>query len=162
LCSDSIQRIERATWRGETRQQCLGLGKDVPFLDPRTKDQTTRDVDVYGSKKDDLWLVECKAYGEDKEVTDGEVRQFFHETVPAYIKWHRDRGDPLEKCHAELWTTGKFSVNARDFFKKLKVRKGVVPELRDASSIRPLFPHRTRTRCEDLLKAISADLEVNS
>jgi len=135
----------------------VGLGRDVPFID-RDKNATTRDVDVYGSKKDDLWLVECKSIGEGKEVTDSEVSKFFEETVPAYLKWHHEQKEPLNECRAELWTTGKFSENALEFFnKKLKVRKSVKAALRDTGSIRTQFPFKTRGRCEELLKAISAE-----
>lgn len=137
----------------------VGLGRDVPFLDPKTKDKTTRDVDVYGNKKSDLWLVECKAYGDGKEVTETEVRKFFHETVPSYIAWHRARRDPVETCYAELWTTGVFSEDAKKFFAGMKVQKAVVAELREVPSIRSLFSPHSKGRCEELLKAISSPVE---
>lgn len=137
----------------------VGLGRDVPFFDPKTKDKTTRDVDVYGNKKGDLWIVECKAFGDGKEVTESEVRKFFHETVPSYIAWHRERRDPLKTCYAELWTTGVFSQDARKFFSEMKVQTAITAELREVSSIRGLFSPHSKGRCEDLLKAISSPID---
>ncbi len=132
----------------------VGLGIDVPFVLPDAG-ETTRDVDVHGVRGDEARLIECKAVHAEKEVTAEEVRKFFTETVPAYMKWHRKRGDGLTKCHAELWTTGRFSDDAVKAFAALKHGKHVSPALCTAADIRQALPQRLCSRCGDLLAEIA-------
>jgi hypothetical protein len=68
--------------------------------------QTTRDVDVFGIRGDELHIIECKAYHGKKSISREDVRKFFTETVPALKGWLRTHNRPFERCIAEIWTTG--------------------------------------------------------
>ena len=131
----------------------VGLGLDVPWKPPDSG-ETTRDVDVYGLKGDDTRLVECKAYHADKEVTPEEVKKFFTETVPAFVKWQTARGDRSTKYRAELWTTGRFGDGAVEALEGLSLGAHVDPALCNAADIRAMLPRKLKQRCNDLLREI--------
>jgi hypothetical protein len=84
------------------------LGRSVPWQ------QTTREVDVFGMRGDELHIIECKAYHSKKSISPDEVRKFFTETVPALKRWLRINNRPFERCTAEIWTTGLKGKDAGD------------------------------------------------
>lgn len=94
----------------------LHLGKIVPWQN------TTRDVDVYAIRGDELRVIECKAYHSKKSVPESDVNKFFLETVPALKSYLRKNDLYFSKCIAELWTSGNRGTEAEKALAKIKVK----------------------------------------
>ena len=122
------------------------LGRVVRFQD------TERDVDVMGTRggEDEIYLVECKAAHEAKELDPAHVLKFFTETVPAALKVFTN----VTKCQAEIWTTGRIGEEARETLAGLKLSTRVVPMLREKAAIIDLVPPPL-SRCKRLIQALS-------
>ena len=114
--------------------------------------ETDREIDVMGRRggEEDVYLVECKAAHEDRELDPADVRKFFGETVPAALK----RFPNVEKCCAELWTTGRIGERARDALASIVPPKRATVKLREKSDIIALVP-KTLSRCERLIETLS-------
>ncbi len=69
----------------------MGLNQKVPFM------STVREVDVYGNCGDDVCLIECKAYHGKKLIPPEDVKKFYSETVPAFLKWWEKRNGRVPK-----------------------------------------------------------------
>jgi hypothetical protein len=128
--------------------QSAGLSKNVPFGD------TSREVDVYGHRGDMVYVIECKAIGENKALTAPEVKKFYTETVPAYLGWLRQRGDSPKSCQAEIWSTGRVGIEASEELAKLKLGTITTARLRDGDEVASLLPTRLKVRGGALLNAI--------
>ena len=89
------------------------LGRKVPW------ERTHRDIDAYGSRGDDLFIVECKAYHGRKSIEPDDVRKFFTQTVPALKTALRSQGRDFIRCKAQIWTTGLKGDDAGDALFKL-------------------------------------------
>ena len=126
--------------------ESVELGLTVPFKD------TKRDVDVTGQRGggDELYLVECKAAYETKELDPAHVRKFFTETVPAALR----RFTNVTKCQAEIWTTGRIGEKAHATLAGLDLPKRVMPMLREKTDIISLVPPPL-LRCNRLLETLS-------
>ena len=113
---------------------------------------TTRDVDVIGKRcgEDEVYVVECKAAHEAKDLNPADVHKFFTETVPAVLKVRPH----AKKCHAEIWTTGRVGDAARQKLESISFRQQVNPELRDRAQITALVPS-TLKQCKRLIKTLS-------
>ena len=120
------------------------LGRAVPFKD------TTRDVDVMGTRGDEIYLVECKAAHEAKELDPDHVLKFFTETVPAALKVFTN----VTKCQAEIWTTGRIGERAQATLASLKQRKYVRATLQEKTDILSLVP-TSLSQCKRLIATIS-------
>jgi hypothetical protein len=125
------------------------LGRIVPWK------QTTRDVDAWGLRGDELRIIECKAYHEKKSVASGEVRKFFTETVPACKDWLRSTSRSFKQCTAEIWTTGAKGKEAGDVLYKLNRPKTDTWAICRIKEIKPLLPDSIRTRSLELLNSIA-------
>ena len=122
------------------------LGLVVPFKN------TERDVDVIGKRggEDEIYLVECKAAQETKELDPAHVSKFFTETVPAALRFFTN----VTKCHAEIWTTGQIGEEAHAKLSGLDLPKRVMPMLREKADIISLVPPPL-LRCNRLLETLS-------
>ncbi|MCA9038259.1 MAG: hypothetical protein KDA91_24205 [Planctomycetaceae bacterium] len=125
------------------------IGKLVPWK------ETERDIDAFGFQGDNLTVIECKANVRDNCPRDYEIRKFFTESVPALKKWLRTQRT-INRCKAELWTTGTVTSEAQQLVEALQPKKG-----NDKYSIRSLremqqeFPVSIRNRIMQLGDAIS-------
>jgi hypothetical protein len=129
--------------------QSVGLSRKVEF-----DGQTTREVDVYGSRNGDVRLIECKAAHSEKELARSDVKRFFCETVPAYLKWVRNRGDNPPKCIAEMWTTGRIT-EAQQALSELSLPSVIEPAILDRAAITESLSPMIKDRGTILLKDIS-------
>ncbi|HVX09590.1 MAG TPA: hypothetical protein VHC22_00175 [Pirellulales bacterium] len=131
------------------------LALDVPFK----KDQT-RDVDVLGSRRSyaEWRIIECKAHSSTKRLDPSEVKKFYTETVPAFISWANKKHVPVQKCSAEVWTTGKIDGDCHEALAELKLNEVITPRLVDGKTIRDELPGHIKKRCLMLLNAVSQDL----
>lgn len=118
---------------------------------------TTRDVDAFGLRGDELRVVECKAYHKNKSVPEDEVKKFFTETLPALKKWLRDQGKMFSKCRAEIWTTGPLGREARDALYKLTKPNGDEWGMFRGQEIQNLLPTSIKQRGIQLLSAIAME-----
>lgn len=127
------------------------MGREVPFQ------KSTRDVDVYGRRADDLRVVECKALLAGNELLSEDVRKFYLQTVPAFIKWYdENRGKGLYKrVQAEIWTTGTISDASREALKEIKAAPNVEQRLRASEDVEPDIPSELRERAKMLIRAIA-------
>jgi hypothetical protein len=133
--------------------ETVELGRVVPW------NKTTRDVDVFGLKGDELVVLECKAYHRRKSLTPDDVRKFFTETVPALKKDLSARGVYFSRCTAQIWTTGPFGDSASDKLYSLRHIATDEWSVLRRSEIEKLIPTRIRERSVDLLNAIALDLD---
>ena len=126
--------------------ESVELGLTVPFKD------TKRDVDVIGQRGggDEVYLVECKAAHETKELDPVYVKKFFTETVPAALKGFTN----ITKCQAEIWTTGRIGERAHATLAGLDLSKCVQSMLREKADIISIVPPPL-LRCNRLLETIS-------
>ena len=122
------------------------LGRVVRFQD------TERDVDVMGTRggEDEIYLVECKAAHEAKELDPAHVLKFFTETVPAALKVFTN----VTKCQAEIWTTGRIGERAQATLASLELRKCVRATLQEKTDILSLVP-TPLLQCKRLIETIS-------
>jgi hypothetical protein len=127
----------------------IEMGRVVPWT------STSRDVDVFGMRGDELRVVECKAYHRRRSVPGDEVRKFFTETLPALKQWLRQNNRAFERCTAEVWTTGPLGNEARDVLYELKRPKGDTWELKRMGDLQSLIPKPIRSRSITLLRSIA-------
>ena len=113
---------------------------------------TTRDVDVIGKRsgEDEIYVVECKAAHEAKDLDPAYVHKFFTETVPAVLKSFQN----ARECQAEIWTTGRVGDAARQKFESIYFSKRVKPMLRERADIISIIPS-TLSPCKRLIKTLS-------
>jgi hypothetical protein len=126
------------------------IGRLVPF------EGTTREVDVFGFRWDELRIVECKAISGGGRVYGAEVKKFFSETVPAFIRWYRSTGHSFRTVTAEIWTTGEVDATAIDSLKEVKLQpttKGVILNL---AEVLGQIPQALRPRINELVTTIAA------
>ena len=129
------------------------LNIKVPF--PINQGQTEeREIDVVGKRHsgEEILLVECKALSNSKEVTGEQVRRFFTQTVPAYIRLHAMA--PPARCHAEIWTTGKTGHDATTALAALKLNKIILPKLSDKAGVLAKLRGNTLA-CKRLIETIA-------
>lgn len=122
-----------------------------------TWQNTTRDIDAFGFRGDQLRVVECKAYHRKKSIPEGEVKKFFTETLPALKKMLRDQGNKFSSCVAELWTTGPLGREARDELYKLKRPEGDTWTLIPGDQVQQLLPNSIKQRGTELLSNIAME-----
>ena len=122
------------------------LGRRVRFQN------TTRDVDVVGKRngEEEIYLVECKAEHETKELKPEYVRKFFTETVPAALKSFTN----VRKCKAEIWTTGLVGKRAQAELVTLLLSNRVDAKLLEKADIISLVPS-VLSPCKRLIKTLS-------
>jgi hypothetical protein len=127
------------------------MGREVPFQ------ESTRDVDIYGRRADDLRVVECKALLAGNELLPEDVRKFYLQTMPAFIRWYdENRGKGLYKrVQAEIWTTGTIGDASREALNEIKAAPNVERRLRASEDVEPDIPSELRERAKTLLKAIA-------
>jgi hypothetical protein len=125
------------------------LGRLVPWQ------QTTRDVDVFGMKGDELHIIECKAYHGKKSISREDVRKFFTETVLALKVWLRTHDRPFEKCIAEIWTTGLKGKDAGDTLYALNRPTTDEWGIARIQEISGRLPRSIRSRSMEFLKSIA-------
>ena len=128
----------------------LRLGKIV------TWQKTTRDVDVYAIRNDELYVVECKAYHSKKSVLEHDVNKFFLETVPA-LKNHLRKNDmPFKKCIGEIWTTGSRGTEAENALARIKVRRDQDEfKILNRENVLAQLPQSIKTTAEKLINDIA-------
>ena len=114
--------------------------------------ETHREIDVIGRRggEEEVYLVECKAAHEEKELDPGYVCKFFTETVPAALK----RFPNVRKCYAELWTTGRLGKQAKDALANIAPPRRTTVVLREKPDIIALVPP-TLSRCKRLIETLS-------
>jgi hypothetical protein len=145
----------------QEREGChdIRMGIDVPFSDRARGFETTRDVDVHGNRGDLLWAVECKAYHSAKEVDFSEVRRFYEEVVPAFLRWYGQSRGKYRECQAEFWTTGRFPPDAQaklnELHAGLRYPCKVNARLLDGGQVQANLPYALSARCVELLTAIA-------
>lgn len=117
------------------------LNGQHPFR-PTRGAETTRELDVFGRRGDEIYAVECKAEYSDKSLDPGYVQKFFCETVPSMVRMVTERkgGRMPDRVFAEIWTTGKVGNDAHDALSALSLGKHIEARLRDAGSIKSLVP----------------------
>ena len=122
------------------------LGSAVQFKD------TTRDVDVVGKRSGDdaIYVVECKAAHEARELDPAHVHKFFCETVPAVLRSFQN----AKMCQAEVWTTGRVGDAARKELASISLSQHVESALRETADIVSLIPS-TLSPCKRLIKTLS-------
>ena len=122
------------------------LGLPVRFKD------TTRDVDVIGRRRgeEEVYVVECKAAHEAKDLDPADVHKFFTETVPAVLKEFQH----ARECQAEIWTTGRVGDAARQKLESISFEQRVKPVLRERADIISLVP-LTLAPCKRLIRTLS-------
>ena len=156
LCSIGFELVA-AKALAATGYQNVGLNQKVPFM------STVREVDVYGNCGDDVCLIECKAYHGKKLIPPEDVKKFYSETVPAFLKWWEKRNGRVPKqCRAEIWTTGRIGSEAKRQFDRTEVRQSVAKKIRDCDSILDYLPSTIRDRCSQLLKTIAMADETSA
>jgi hypothetical protein len=136
---------------GSLGYQSIEMGRIVPWQ------ETTRDVDTFGFRGDELRVVECKAYHRKKSLLPEDVTKFFTETVPALKKWLRDNNRTFNTCKAEVWTTGPLGREAREALHKLARPKADQWELVHGGVVEDLLPHAVKARGVQLLHAIALE-----
>ena len=127
------------------------LRRQVPFQN------TTRDVDVVGKRdgEEEICLVECKAEHGTKELKPEYVRKFFTETVPAALKYFTNvKKCNIQKCKAEIWTTGLVGERAQAELANLRLPKRVDARLLEKADIISLVPS-VLSPCKLLIKTLS-------
>ena len=113
---------------------------------------TTRDVDVIGKRsgEDEIYVVECKAAHEARDLDPAHVHKFFCETVPAVLRSFQN----AKKCQAEVWTTGRVGDAARRELASISLVPRVEPALRETADIVSLIPS-TLSPCKRLIRTLS-------
>ena len=156
LCSIGFEAFAGMVLRDQ-RYELVTMGTNVPF------GTTTRDVDVHGTGADEVVVVECKAYHEKKFVDFSEIKKFFTETVPSFVKWWSARNDNRtpSKVRAEFWTTGRFYHDAEEKLAALALKKNVVPALVTREQLEANLSSRVRMRGVSLLSAIAQSGEAD-
>ncbi len=116
---------------------------------------TTRDVDVVGIKHGGtkVRLIECKAHRKDIPVSSSEIKKFYTEAVPAFIKDKCMNGIRAE-IHAEFWTTGIMGTEATQALKECRVSSNVKPRLLDKSDVLKQIPNALK-QCIRLVGSIA-------
>lgn len=150
LCAIGFECLAGLVLRSEG-WEAVALGQDVPFRGERT-----RDVDVFGSREDQLVMLECKAYHERKELTRDEVKKFFTETVPACREWWTQKEKrPPALCRAQIWTSGTVGEPAQEALKELSLGKGIEAALCGPADIAERLPPKLKSRAIGLMSALS-------
>lgn len=129
--------------------ESVELGRIVPWQ------ETTRDVDVFAVRGDELRIIECKAYHRKKSISGEEVRKFFTQTVPALKQWMRQTDRRFSTCTASIWTTGPIGKDAGDTLYKLPRSNGDVWDIRRMSDLYDDIPRNIRERSIQLLESIA-------
>jgi len=125
------------------------VGISVPF-----QKETTREVDVsgltHGGRR--ALVVECKAHHSDGPVAGEDVKKFFEETVPAFLRHHQRW--QIEQCTAEIWTTGLMDSSARAALETISLDRRVTPSLVDGVGLEQKIP-LALAPCRRLLRTIA-------
>lgn len=126
------------------------VGITVPF-----GKNLSREVDVFGKREGGrkVLLVECKAHHATKPIDPQDVRRFFTETVPAFLKANHDTG--ILECQAEMWTTGIVGPDAESALSDLSLASSVRPALISGAELERRIP-ASIGRCRKLLHTIAA------
>jgi hypothetical protein len=113
-----------------------------------------REVDVCGRRNlgQEIFIVECKAERANKPLDGSDVRKFFTETVPAYLK--ANSCGQVQICHAEIWTTGQIGQDASNALSEIKFRSVVKAAMLDHQEVKNRIPSALGS-CKRLLEAIS-------
>lgn len=125
------------------------LGRVAPWQN------TTRDIDAFGMRGDELRVVECKAYHRSKSLAAEDVTKFFTQAVPALKKLLRVQGRVFTSCTAEIWTTGPLGRQAREALHTLQRPGRDIWELRALEAVQELLPASIRERGKELLSNIA-------
>ncbi len=130
LCGMGLETYAVACLRSQGFEDVVSNRK-VPFQ--KNGAQTERDVDASG-KQDRVWrVIECKAFNENVELREEDVKYFFCETLPAMLR-HIGKNN-IEQCDAELWTTGKVTPAVATYLSGLKLDKRVRAKIRSRREI---------------------------
>lgn len=125
------------------------VGISVPF-----QKETTREVDVsghtHGGRR--ALVVECKAHQADGPVAGEDVKKFFEQTVPAFLRHHQQW--QIEQCTAEIWTTGLIDSSARAALEKISLDRRVAPSLLDGVALEQKI-RLALAPCRRLLRTIA-------
>ena len=136
--------------------ESVELGRMAPWQD------TTRDVDVFGYRADELRILECKAYHKHKSIPPEDVTKFFTQTVPALKKLIASTGmRKFKTCRAEIWTTGPLGNKARDELYRLKAPKTDEWKMVNGTDLRKTLPDSVKQRGVELLNAIAVEKTEN-
>lgn len=129
--------------------QDVHTGETVPFEE--AGEEVPREIDARGHRGNEWRIIECKAINERTELDPMQVKKFFTETVPAFIKAMGRTNHRLWR--AELWTTGLVTEETRQALKRWTPR-GVTVEIFTRDQI-PI-PHQLRAfrRLLDTLAAL--------
>jgi hypothetical protein len=127
------------------------MGKLVPYQ------QTKRDIDAVGYLGGQPVLVECKAVSRGMAANPEDITRFFSQTVPAFIKWSRQRDEPVDSLRAEFWTTGEIDADCRAALGRVRLASVVRAELLDYGAILRRIP-APLARCKELLPLIAVRL----
>jgi len=130
----------------------LTIGLKAPF------NQTYREADAFGviPNGTQAYIVECKAFGRNVELEEGDVSKFFTETVPAVIRNTKEKYN-IDTYRAELWTTGSVSADARAKFESIRVKQYVSKDLLDHERVMSQISNAPGLRrLGDLIRTISA------
>jgi hypothetical protein len=128
----------------------MHLGKSIPWKN------TTRDVDVYAIRGDELRVIECKAYHSNKSVSETDVNKFFHETVPALKGYLRKNDVKFTNCIGEIWTTGSRGAEAEKALAKIKGNPSQDEfSVLNRSRVLELLPQTIRTTAAKLINDIA-------
>lgn len=134
----------------------VALGRIVP------RENTTRDVDVFGIRDDELRVIECKAYHCKKSLPPEEVRKFFTQTLPALKAWLQRNNHSFKRCIGEIWTTGPKGKEAGDELYALHRPKNHEWHIRRMKDIEEIIPSSIKIRSVELLRSISVTEEDDS
>lgn len=125
------------------------VGISVPF-----QRDSTREVDVsgiaHGGRK--ALVVECKAHRADGPVAAEDVKKFFSETVPAFLR--HNHSWQIEECSAEIWTTGSINDEAHAALQAVSMDRRVAPSLVNGDELARRIP-ATLAPCRRLLRTIA-------
>ena len=125
------------------------MGRAVPW------EKSTRDIDVFAFRGDELRVIECKAYHRRKSIPGEEVRKFFTQTLPALKQWLHESKRKFVRCTAEIWTTGPLGNEARDELYRLKAPKGDKWDIKRMEEVEAMIPSAIKRRSVELLRSIS-------
>ncbi|AWI08303.1 hypothetical protein CKA38_02680 [Ereboglobus luteus] len=125
LCGMALEIFTVAVLRSRNYED-VKARLTVPFSTNR--ENTVREIDASGHNDDVHYIVECKALKADKELKLDQIKKFFCETVPSYLKFIGKA--EISKCHAEIWTTGKVTPEASAYLNSLnldrRVKRGIL------------------------------------
>lgn len=125
------------------------LGRVVPW------NTTNRDVDVFGLRDNELFVIECKGYHRKKSLLEEDVTRFYSQTLPALKKWLRTNQRSFDRCTAEIWTTGSLGQVAEGMLCQLKSPEGDTWQMKRLGDLKTLIPSSIRKRSIELLESIA-------